>query len=211
MRSPTPARDTITWSGCTSVSLSPGWISLPTKTERSRAAPVEKMADAATPGVGATTPFRRSPEPPATAPVGEAAVPPKRRAATPRSTPASRVGAAEAVEGGVRKVQVQYASCHASTSTSATVRTVPMMLRSLSIVEIIRRPPANGCLSTDGALQLVQVHIEVAERLVGERVLLVPDHPRVDEHRVAHDRVHAPRVEYPDELHHFAVDGGALG
>src|SRR5438045_2048460 len=99
MRSSIPACARITWSGCTSLSFTPDCTSLPTKIETSRPEPVEKIAEAATPGVGATTPFKRSVE----APLALAcdAVPPKSFAAVALSADAPEERAALDIAGGV--------------------------------------------------------------------------------------------------------------
>src|SRR5687767_9431878 len=81
------------------------------------------------PGVGATTPFRRSPEEAlavARLPAGGAA--PKSRAMAAMSTAAtSPAGAARGA--GAAKRQNQYASCHASSNTSTARISVPGRLR----------------------------------------------------------------------------------
>src|SRR5687767_10209087 len=96
---------------------------------RSRPLPVEKIAEAATPGVGATTPFNRRDEV-AADDVPALEVAPKRRAAAARSTALSERAAGTDVVRGVANTHVQYASCHARTSTSAATTAVPIQLRS---------------------------------------------------------------------------------
>src|SRR5438045_5749316 len=129
MRSSIPACARITWSGCTSLSFTPDCTSLPTKIETSRPEPVEKIAEAATPGVGATTPFKRSVE----APLALAcdAVPPKSFAAVAMSADAPEEGAALAIAGGVAKIHVQCASCYATASTIPATMRVPNTVRTL--------------------------------------------------------------------------------
>src|SRR5688572_967553 len=83
----------------------------------SRPEPVEKIAEAATPGVGATTPLRRKPDVDADADEPAGGTAPNMRAIAARSTSA-RGGAPAAIFGGDTKTQVQYASWYASKTTS---------------------------------------------------------------------------------------------
>src|SRR5688500_6255383 len=91
-------------------------------TAMSRPAPVEKMAEAAVPGVGAMTPFSFSAEPLRAASAGAEA--PKSRATAAKSIVLSAAAGAASC-GGATNTQVQYAACHASNKTSATTRSEP--------------------------------------------------------------------------------------
>ncbi len=83
---------------------------------------MEKIAEAATPGVGAMTPFKRRLDVLDACPAGAAA--PKSLAMAARSTGAS-ASLITATGGGATNTHVQCASWYASTSASAIVTIVP--------------------------------------------------------------------------------------
>src|SRR6185503_7974704 len=83
--------------------------------------PEAKIAEAATPGVGAITPFRRSE---LLDPCVDGAEEPKSFAIAARSTVES-LSVSTATGGGATNTHVQCASCQANTSVSAIVTTAP--------------------------------------------------------------------------------------
>jgi len=56
-----------------------------------------------------------------------------------------------------------------------------------------------------GPGELVEIDIEVAPRVVGERMFLEADHPRLDEDGVAQEGIHAPRSVHPEDVDHMAI------
>src|SRR6476646_2290250 len=197
MRSRTPLRDTMTWSGFTSRSFRPGAISRSTNTAMSRPLPVEKIAEAMGPPSGATTPFRRSPEDEATV-ADEGGDAPKSFAIAAMSTPASPAGEV-ATCAGATNTQVQCASWNASTSVSATIANVP-------IAPLACAPFLANAAMDEILLGLArQIDVDVAPRLVAERMLAVVEQPGMHEDRAHLVSLHHPRHVDADELHHLRV------
>src|SRR3954470_11955970 len=142
----------------------------------SRPLPVEKIAEACVPGVGATTPLSRKPEVDAVARPSVGVAAPKSRATAARSTSLSRCEACTAA-GAAMKPHVQYASCHARTRTTAASSNVPSGERAAG---------AAGEMEAMGTMlprrRGGEVDVEVAPWLVAERVLAEVPHPRMHEH-----------------------------